>query len=626
MSYRAPLDDIGFALKYGAALGPAIEQGLFGDLSLDDVEAVLAEAGRFAGEVIAPLNRIGDTFGAKFADGAVTTAPGWKEAYRDWRLAGWNAVTAPAEWGGQALPQIVNAACTEMWHAASVGFANGPMLTMAAIDALNAHGSDTLKRTYLEKLVSGEWMGTMQLTEPQAGSDVGALRTRAERAGDGSYRLKGQKIFITYGEHDFTDNIIHFVLARLPDAPAGTRGISLFLVPKFLLRADGSLGARNDIRAHSIEHKLGIHGSPTCTMILGDNAGAIGFLIGEENAGMACMFTMMNRARLAVGLQGVGIAERATQQALAYARERKQGRAAGMKATESAPIIDHPDVRRMLLTMRALTQAARGICYAAAMAIDRSERSTDDAARQAAHTAGFAPHARGQGVLDRHRQRGRFAWRAGAWRHGLYRGNRRGAVFPRCADRADLRRHQRHPGDRSGHPQTAAGERRRRRGALRGLARHRRCVERQQRSGLRLDGGAAWRCGRKPVADDELAAGQNREGARRGARRRQPLSAAVRHRHRRLPAGEGGFGGAPPRRRRRGAPRDHAVFCRKLSRSGPARLNAPWSRAATACSAPPMRRWPRSGRQMMGFATARPVLHSLQCPLSSSAIPPVCCI
>ncbi len=385
MSYRAPLDDIGFALKHGAALGPAIEQGLFGDLSLDDVEAVLAEAGRFAGEVIAPLNRIGDTFGAKFADGAVTTAPRWKEAYRDWRLAGWNAVTAPAQWGGQALPQIVNAACTEMWHSASVGFANGPMLTMAAIDALNAHGSDTLKRTYLEKLVSGEWMGTMQLTEPQAGSDVGALRTRAERAGDGSYRLKGQKIFITYGEHDFTDNIIHFVLARLPDAPPGTRGISLFLVPKFLLQADGLLGARNDIRAHSIEHKLGIHGSPTCTMILGDNAGAIGYLIGEENAGMACMFTMMNRARLSVGLQGVGIAERATQQALAYARDRRQGRVTGMKATESAPIIDHPDVRRMLLTMRALTQAARGICYAAAMAIDRSERSADDAARKAAH-------------------------------------------------------------------------------------------------------------------------------------------------------------------------------------------------------------------------------------------------
>jgi alkylation response protein AidB-like acyl-CoA dehydrogenase len=272
-----------------------------------------------------------------------------------------------------------------MWHAASVGFANGPMLTMAAIDALNAHGSDSLKRIYLEKLVSGEWMGTMQLTEPQAGSDVGALRARAERAGDGSYRIKGQKIFITFGEHDFTENIIHFVLARLPDAPPSTRGISLFLVPKFLVNADGSLGPRNDVRAHSIEHKLGIHGSPTCTMIFGDGGGATAFLIGEENAGMACMFTMMNRARLAVGLQGVGIAECATQQALAYARERRQGRTSGMDSSQSAPIIAHPDVRRMLLTMRAATRAARAICYATALAIDRSERESDAAVRQQAH-------------------------------------------------------------------------------------------------------------------------------------------------------------------------------------------------------------------------------------------------
>jgi alkylation response protein AidB-like acyl-CoA dehydrogenase len=272
-----------------------------------------------------------------------------------------------------------------MWHAASVAFANGPMLTMAAIDALNAHGSTTLKRAYLNKLVSGEWMGTMQLTEPQAGSDVGGLRTRAERAGDGSYRIKGQKIFITFGEHDFTENIIHFVLARLPDAPPGTRGISLFLVPKFLLQPDGSLGARNDVRAHSVEHKLGIHGSPTCTMIFGDAGGATGFLIGEENAGMSCMFTMMNRARLAVGLQGVGIAECATQKALSYARERRQGRTAAMDPAQSAPIIAHPDVRRMLLTMRALTQAARTVCYATALAIDRSERESDEAKRSAAH-------------------------------------------------------------------------------------------------------------------------------------------------------------------------------------------------------------------------------------------------
>ncbi len=385
MTYRAPLADITSALKSAAALPGAIEEGLFGDLTMDDVEAVLAEAGRFAGEVIAPLNRIGDRHGTPFKNGAVTTPPGWKEAYRGWRSGGWNGLAAPVEWGGQALPQIVNAACIEMWHGASIAFADGPMLTVAAIDALQAHGSDELKRTYLPKLVSGEWAGTMQLTEPQAGSDVGALRTRAERSADGTYRLKGQKIFITYGEHDLTDNIIHMVLARLPDAPPGTRGISLFLVPKFLVNPDGSLGARNDIRAHSVEHKLGIHGSPTCTMMLGDQGGAVGYLVGAENAGMAAMFTMMNQARLAVGLQGVGVAECATQQALAFARERRQGRTAGMAATQSAPIIAHPDVRRMLLSMRALTAAARGVCYATAIALDRAERGTDATARQAAH-------------------------------------------------------------------------------------------------------------------------------------------------------------------------------------------------------------------------------------------------
>jgi alkylation response protein AidB-like acyl-CoA dehydrogenase len=385
MTYQAPLADIRFALKYGASLKAAIEQGLFGELTLDDVDAVLTEAGRFAGSVIAPLNRVGDKFGTPFKDGAVTTAPGWKEAYKAWRAGGWNGLAAPTAWSGQALPQTVNAACTEMWHSASMAFADGPMLTMAGIDALDAHGSDTLKKAYLEKLVTGEWMATMQLTEPQAGSDVGALRTRAERAADGTYRITGQKIFITYGEHDLTDNIIHFVLARLPDAPPGTRGISLFLVPKFLLKTDGTPGARNDVRAHSVEHKLGIHGSPTCTMILGDNGGATGFLIGEENGGMAAMFTMMNRARLAVGLQGVGVAESATQQAIAYAKDRKQGRVAGMKSAEMAPIIAHPDVRRMLLTMRALTQAARAICYSTAMALDRAERSAEQAAREAAH-------------------------------------------------------------------------------------------------------------------------------------------------------------------------------------------------------------------------------------------------
>jgi alkylation response protein AidB-like acyl-CoA dehydrogenase len=383
MTYRAPVADIAFALKHAAGFGPALADGVYGDLAEDVVDAVLDEAGKFASDVLAPLNATGDRHGTPFKDGAVTMPPGWREAYRAWAQSGWNGLAAPTQWGGQDLPHAVNAACIEMWNSAAMAFGLGPLLTMAGVDALCAHGSEALKRAYLPKLVSGEWMGTMQLTEPQAGSDVGALRTRAERTVDGSYRITGQKIFITYGEHDLTDNIIHFVLARLPDAPAGTKGISLFLVPKFLLNSDGSLGRRNDARAHSIEHKLGIHASPTCTMVYGDGGGATGFLIGEENRGMACMFTMMNQARLAVGLQGVAIAERATQQALAYARERKQGRASSA-GSGSSPIIAHPDVKRMLLTMRALTRAARAICYTTAVAIDRAKRGAGETARASA--------------------------------------------------------------------------------------------------------------------------------------------------------------------------------------------------------------------------------------------------
>ena len=371
MTYRAPVADIAFALKYAAGLKAALQEGLYGDLDEATVDTVLDEAGKFASDVIAPLNAVGDKFGTPFKDGNITMPPGWKEAYTSWAAAGWNGLASPADFGGQELPHAVNAACIEMWNAASMAFGIGPVLTMAAVDALHAYGSEDLKQKYLAKLISGEWMGTMQLTEPQAGSDVGALRSRAERAADGSYRITGSKIFITYGEHDLTDNIIHFVLARLPDAPAGTKGISLFLVPKFM--PDGS---RNDVRAHSIEHKLGIHASPTCTMVYGDKGGAVGWLIGEEHKGMLCMFTMMNRARLAVGAQGVAIAERALQQALAYARERKQmGKA----------IIDYPDVKRMLLTMRGLTGAARAIAYATGVALDRSIRAKDAAARQKAH-------------------------------------------------------------------------------------------------------------------------------------------------------------------------------------------------------------------------------------------------
>ena len=373
--YRAPVEDIAFTLKHIAGLKEAIESGVLGDLGEDLVDAILGEAGRFASEEVATLGKVGDEAGATLKDAAVTTPPGWADLYRRWVEGGWNALTGPEEFGGQGLPTMLAVATTEMWNSASMGFGIGPMLTMGAVEALDKHASPELKATYLQKLVSGEWMGTMNLTEPQAGSDLGALRSRAERAGDGTYRIFGQKIFITYGEQDFTDNIVHLVLARLPDAPAGTRGVSLFLVPKFLVNADGSLGARNDVFCASIEHKLGIHASPTCTMIYGDGfqgrtPGAVGWLIGEENKGLACMFTMMNNARLMVGMQGVAVAETAFQKALAYANERRQGRAPGYRGEGMAPIVHHPDVQRNLLTMKALTQAARAIGYCCAHAID----------------------------------------------------------------------------------------------------------------------------------------------------------------------------------------------------------------------------------------------------------------
>jgi acyl-CoA dehydrogenase len=388
MTYRAPINDILLALNHGAGLKAAVEAGHFGDFDADITAAVLEEAGKFATDVLAPLNRVGDEHGIKLDAGKVTTAPGWPDAYKRWTEGGWNAVSGPESFGGQGLPLAVNAACTEIWSASNIAFGLCPLLTLSAIEALDAHGSAELKEIYLAKLVSGEWTGTMQLTEPQAGSDVGALRSRAERQSDGTYRLKGTKIFITYGDHDMTDNIVHFVLARLPDAPAGTKGISLFLVPKFLVNADGSLGQRNDIYASGVEHKLGMHASPTCTMTMGDQGGAIGYLIGEENQGMRCMFTMMNQARLGVGLEGVGIADRAYQQALAYAQERKQGRAVGHSGDGSDAIFSHPDVKRMLMQMRALTAAARTICYATAVALDVSVRAKDAKVRDGAAARG----------------------------------------------------------------------------------------------------------------------------------------------------------------------------------------------------------------------------------------------
>jgi acyl-CoA dehydrogenase len=388
MTYRAPIDDMLLALNHGAGLQAAVAAGHYGEFDADITKAVLQEAGRFASDVLAPLNQIGDKAGIKLDATGVTTAPGWPDAYKRWTDAGWNAVSGPEAFGGQGLPLAVNAACTEIWSASNIAFGLCPLLTLSAIEALDAHGSAELKAIYLEKMVTGAWTGTMQLTEPQAGSDVGALRSRAERAADGSYRITGTKIFITYGDHDMTDNIVHFVLARLPDAPAGTKGLSLFLIPKFLVNADGSLGARNDIHASGVEHKLGMHASPTCTMTMGDKGGAVGYLIGEENRGMLCMFTMMNQARLGVGLEGVGIADRAYQQALAFAQERKQGRALGKKGDGMDAIIVHPDVKRMLMQMRALTAAARTICYATAVALDIAAHAKDPAVRAAAAARG----------------------------------------------------------------------------------------------------------------------------------------------------------------------------------------------------------------------------------------------
>jgi 3-(methylsulfanyl)propanoyl-CoA dehydrogenase len=379
MTYRAPVPEMLFMMRHVGELEHAIDDGTYPDLSLDVVENILQEAARFSAEVLAPINRPGDRHGARLCEGAVTTAPGFKEAYQAWIGGGWNALAGPAEYGGQDLPLLLNAGCSEMWNGACLAFGVAPLLTFGGVEALAAHGSEDLKQRYLARLVAGEWTATMNLTEPQAGSDLSAIRTRAEPYGDGSYRISGQKIFISYGEHDLTDNIIHFVLARLPDAPKGTRGISLFLVPKIL--PDGS---RNDVRCASLEHKLGIHASPTCTMIYGDGGGARGWLIGEEHRGLACMFTMMNSARLSVALQGVAIAERACQDALTFAGERRQGASPSNNGNGMVTIIGHADVRRMLATMRGLTHAARAIAYATAAAIDRSQRCQDATERQAA--------------------------------------------------------------------------------------------------------------------------------------------------------------------------------------------------------------------------------------------------
>jgi len=384
--YSAPLRDIRFVLEHLVDLEGVAALPGFDHVDADGVYAVLEENARFMEELVAPLNRVGDVQGSIHNDdGTVTTPDGFAHAYKAYVEAGWNAVAFPSEYGGGGFPWLVGVAMQEVLTSANMAFSMCPLLNQGAVDMLLHHASEEHRETYLPKMITGEWTGTMNLTEPQAGSDVGALTTKAVPQDDGTYRITGTKIFISFGEHDMSENIIHLVLARTPSAPPGTKGISCFIVPKVMIGDDGSLGERNDVTCVSIEHKMGIKASPTCVLSYGDGGrGAVGYLIGEENAGMRYMFTMMNNARLSVGLEGLALAERACQMAVAYAKERKQGRAPGAPAGEQSAIIEHPDVRRMLLTQRASIEALRGIIYATAAATDRAARHADERTRAAA--------------------------------------------------------------------------------------------------------------------------------------------------------------------------------------------------------------------------------------------------
>jgi 3-(methylthio)propanoyl-CoA dehydrogenase len=383
-SYTAPVDDLRFVLNHVVGLDAIAALPHCESAAPDLVDAILEEAGKFSSGVLAPLNRVGDKEGSRLENGVVRTPTGWKEAYSQFAEAGWNSLPFEPEYGGQGLPWTVAFAVNEMWQSSNLSFGLCPLLNQGAVDLLTEHASAEQKALYLPKMISGEWTGTMNLTEPQAGSDLAAVRTRAVRAEDGTYRITGQKIFITYGEHDLTDNIIHLVLARLPDAPAGIKGISLFIVPKFLPNADGTPGPRNDLRCASLEHKLGIMASPTAVMAYGDEDGAVGFLVGQENRGIEYMFTMMNNARLGVGIQGVAVAERAYQQARDYAKARVQSKDLADAKGSAVSIIKHPDVRRMLLDMRAKTEAARALALYAGTQLDTARHHPDEAARAAA--------------------------------------------------------------------------------------------------------------------------------------------------------------------------------------------------------------------------------------------------
>ena len=511
MSYRAPVDDYDFLLDHVVGFDAVRATALYADASADVTHAVLREAGKMCEEVLAPLNTAGDRHPARLENGVVRCSPGFAEGYNAIASGGWVGITARPENGGMGLPMAIGTAVNEMISSACIALHLVPMMSQGQIEALEHHASDDLKARFLPKLISGEWNGTMNLTEPQAGSDVGALSTRAIDNGDGTYAITGQKIFISWGDSDIAENVCHLVLARLPGAPSGTKGISLFLVPKRIPDAQGAAGVANSLSVVSLEHKMGLHGSPTCVM---QYDGATGWLVGAEGGGMAAMFTMMNNARLGVGAQGVGVAEAAFQHALAYATERKQGKTA---RDGGGTIVDHADVRRMLMSMKADAYAARAIALCLCrVALDMSTATEDRA--WVARAAFLTPIAKSFGTdvgisVSQHRH-------SGARRHGLYRGNRCRAVFARCAGDSDLRGHQRHSGDGSGGAQDDG----RGRGRLR-LARRDRGAGRSIPHAFSQHGGVRVAGRRKPARGHGMDGRPN--GCARAVCRCGPLSDGV---------------------------------------------------------------------------------------------------
>ena len=574
--YAPPLNDIRFVLDHVVDLAGLSQLPDLEHADPATVHGLLEEYGRFVAEVFAPLDRPGDQQGSRFdpATGSVTTPDGWPDAYRRYVDGGWGSVPFEPEHGGGGFPWLVAVAMQELLTSASMSFSLCPLLTQGAIDMLTEWGGEE-HELYLQKMISGEWAGTMNLTEPEAGSDVGALRTKAIPADDGTWRITGQKIFITYGEHDLTDNIVHLVLARTPDAGPGTKGISCFIVPKFVVGADGALGERNDVKCVSIEHKLGIHASPTCVMVYGDDGdGAVGYLIGEANAGMRYMFTMMNNARLSVGLQGLSVAERAYQAALAQAQERRQGRRPGQKANETVAIIEHPDVRRMLLTQRSSIEAMRALLYLNAWAIDVGRHHADPAERERHQELAdlLTPVSKAWSTdlgneltslaLQVHGGMG-YVEETGVAQH-----------YPRHPHRRDLRRHQRHPGHRPGRPQAPDAQRRGRTRA------HRPDAERGA-GGRRRAGVGAGRAGRRGRRTRRGNVVHARSRAPRRRRLRWPGPRRTCACSARLPVG-GCWPGRRPRRR--GCSRRAAMGTTPTS-SGP-RWRRPGSTASSYCPRP----------------------------------------